>query len=81
MLRIKANSNGGDFRIRAAGLEPGATYSLVVDGISLTSAIADTEGYLEFNEDITVAEALAMQTIELKDASTTPQVILTTTLP
>jgi hypothetical protein len=78
-LFLKAGPGQTRFRLAATGLEPGAGYTLVVDGMT-AMLTADDDGRLATRElPAGAPEALAIQTVELRDGA--DQSVLATELP
>jgi hypothetical protein len=78
-LFLKAGPGQTRFRLAASGLEPGAGYTLVVDGATAALSAGD-DGRLATRElPAGAPDALAIQTIELRDGA--DQVVLSAELP
>jgi hypothetical protein len=78
-LFLKAGPGQTRFRLAASGLEPGAGYTLVVDGAS-AALTADDDGRLATRElPAGAPDALAIESVELRDGA--DQVVLSAELP
>jgi hypothetical protein len=79
-LFLKAGPGATRFRLAARGLEPGADYALVLDGVALATLTADEKGRLTTRELPDGApDPLALESVELRDGA--DQVLLSTELP
>ena len=79
-ISLKANASTVNFRLLAGGLNPGATYSLALNGTVLASTTANSEGLLKFSAWPANAPAvLEVHTLALVDGS--DNVVLSTLLP